>query len=506
VKREEIEEYAFEMGYLINEIEEVIKLLESRGYIKYDKDNDILIKQKQISNIDVLNKFEDVVNMAGYVAKIYREYGETPNLSINFNIKNEIKNEYNEDKLHGYLDRINDWERGINVEYNKITKKLTDDKTKMLERINKTIAGLDRIKTNIEEEGEASITCSSLAYMIDHINRIPKDLKKECQKSIRNAKELKESMEYSSSDFSELAKRLKNAKTELNNIKRNQDNINNKYKKWQTWKKLIGDMESIFRSIEEYQEHLDIEEEDLLFKNLINEIQHGFARERDEYLFQEEFIESKINQISNNIKNKERTLRKDFNDKKGDIEAILNSIINDSEILEDNPLRYNIAFSIEDKDTSYQNLNDSVKNDIKNFTLEYNDYIAEVKTKIDMKIENKSEKSELYKELYNIEGEVDSLKQSLYDLDVIEVLDEIRNIKDNLIKLGQEIKEIDKTIKRKSVVKEYTAEEKRILEILNREKEMPLGRLIKNSGMDIEEVIRCLNKLDNHMEIIVRKK
>ena len=506
VKMEEIEEYAFGKGYLIDEIEDVIKLLESRGYIKYDEDNDILIKQKQLSNIDVLNKFEDVVSKAKDVAKIYREYGETPNLSINFNLKNKIKNEHNEDKLHGYMDRINDWERGINVEFRRITERLNNDKTNMLDRINKTIAELDRIKDKIEKEGEASITCGSLASIIDHINRIPRNLKRECQNSIKDAKELKESIEYSGSDFIELAKRLKRAKNTLNEIKRNQDDINNKYKKWQTWKKLIGDMENIVRNIEEYQEHLDIEEENSMFESLIDEIQHGFAREKDKYLFKEEFIEPKINQIANNIKNKERLLRKDFNDKKDDLEAILNSIIRDSEILDNGYVRYNIAFSIEDKDMAYQNLNDFVKNDMKNFILSHEDYIVGIKTKIDMKIENESEKDELYSKLHKIKEKLDGLKSTLFESDIIEGLDDIKDMKENLMELGREIKEIDKDVKRRSSWFEPTEEEKRILEILNKEKEMPLGELIKKSGMDTEGVIKCLNKLDNHVEILVRKK
>jgi hypothetical protein len=31
-----------------------------------------------------------------------------------------------------------------------------------------------------------------------------------------------------------------------------------------------------------------------MFESLIDEIQHGFAREKDKYLFKEEFIEPKI--------------------------------------------------------------------------------------------------------------------------------------------------------------------------------------------------------------------
>ncbi|WP_421078519.1 hypothetical protein Mjas_04260 [Methanothermococcus sp. Ax23] len=463
VKWDEIEEYAFGKGYLIDEIEDVIKLLESRGYIKYDEDNDILIKQRQISNVDVLNKFEEVVNMAGYVAKICREYGETPNLSINFNLKNEIKNEHNEDKLHGYMDRINDWERGINVEFRRITERLNNDKTNMLERINKTIAELNRIKTKIDEEGKASITCSSLASIIDHINRIPTNLKRECQNSIREAKELKESIEYSGGDFAELAKRLKGAKTKLNDIKKNQDNIINKYNKWQTWKELIGYMEDIFRNIDEYKEHLDIEEENSKFENLIYEIQHGFAQYKEKYLFNDELIKSKINQISTSIKNKERLLKEGFITKKGDVEAILNSIIRDSELLNCKPIRYNIAFSIEDRDTSYQNLNDSIKEDMKNFISSYEDYIVDIKTKIDMKIENESEKDELYNKLHKIEEKLDGLKSTLFELDIIEGLDDIKGMKENLIELGREIKEIDKDVKRRSSVFEPTEEEKESL-------------------------------------------
>ncbi|UXM84774.1 hypothetical protein [Methanococcus aeolicus] len=505
VKREEIEEYAFGKGYLIDEIGEIIKLLESRGYIKYDKDNDLLIKQKQLSNVDVLNKFEEIINKAKEVAKIYREYGETPNLSIDFKLKDEIKNEYNEDILHGYMDRVNDWERSINVEFRRITEKLNNDKLSMLDRINKTIAGLNKIKANIEEEGEASITCSSLASIIDHINRIPKNLKKECQNSIWGAKELKESVECPGSNV-ELAKRLKHAKNTLNDIKRDQGNINEKYKKWQIWKKLIGDMENIYRSIEEYQEHLDIEKENSMFEHLIDEIQHGFARERDEYLFKEEYVEPKINQIANHIKNKERLLRKGFNDKKEDVGAILNSIMKDSEILNNNPIRYNIAFSIEDRDLAYQNLNDLVKDDMKDFISSYKEYIAKINTKIDIKIDDKSEKDELYKKLHKIEKEPDKLRSILYDLDIIEELDDIRNMKNSLIKLGREIKEIDRYVKKISTEVECTEEEKRILEILNKEKEMSLGELIRKSDMNTDEVIKCLTKLDNHIEIIVRKK
>ena len=501
---DEIIDYGMSLGYTPEEVEEILKILESRKYIEVDWKRRFIFKSSEITNTDVLNKFDEVVGLAKRVVTLYKKYGKNvPNILIKHSKREEIKQLTDSDLLYKELEIIESWEKSLNEYLKTIENEIKNDKEELLNKILKTKEKVDNLKNKIDNIKEEIIkTHYSLGGIVRHLEEQIKITKKKCNELSKELLVLKEKIN-SSRDIESLAECLNEAKKTFKSLNHEYNDVLTKYDKFKSWLEILRKLEGLYEKIDAYRDYIDIEEEYNKFNELIEDIIHGFAREGEDYLGMDRDVEKDIKLIDENIKKKERNLRNEFNRIQEEIRTKMNILAQTLKPLNIHQYSYREAFSIEDRETAYQNLVRNVKSYIKEVVDKLNDQVNHLKAEVEFKLDN----NENYiSKLGAIEEEVKNIDIEVIDRD--NLIESVEEIKSKILDIWENLEKVRKEIKRETIERsksEKSEEERKIIEILNKYGEIPIENLSKYLNMTIEGTLKCLLKMEN-VEIIVRKK
>ncbi|WP_456374227.1 hypothetical protein [Methanocaldococcus sp.] len=501
---DEIINYGMTLGYTREEVEEILKILESRRYIEIKKD--YIFKLEEITNTDVLNKFDEVEKLAKDVVNLYKKYGkDIPKIPINLSKKEEILNQKNSDLLYKDLELLESWEKTLRGYYEIIKNEITKNKEELLNEILKTREKTDELKRKIEDlKEDITKTHYALSDVSKHLKELLMRTKKKCNILSKELLELREII-TSSRNLEALAEILKTANKKMNELKKEYVDINEKYNKFKSWLAILRRLEKLYEKIDTYKEYLDIDKEYERFNELLNEIITNFARDGENYLYMDKDVEKDIELIESNIKKKESNLRNEFNRIQDEIKTKMNFLSNSLKLLDIPSYSYREAFSIEDKETAYQNLVRNVRTYLQDIINKMHDYIVSLKTEVEIKLDN----NENYiTTLKKIEDKLNNISVEIIEKD--NLINAVEEVKSNILEIWEEIDRIRKEIKREIIEKNKSdklkEEERRIIEVLNKYGEISIKELAKHLNMSIEGTLKCLLNMEENIEIIVRKK
>ncbi|XRP97296.1 hypothetical protein ACO3UB_01905 [Methanocaldococcus sp. 16A] len=506
IHMDEIIKYGMSLGYTEDEVKEILKILESRRYIEIDKG--FIFKLEEITNTDVLNKFDEVEKLARNVVNLYKKYGkDIPKIPINLSKKEEILNQKNSDLLYKDLELLESWERTLRGYYEIIKNEITKNKEELLNEILKTGEKTNELKRKIEDlKEDITKTHYALGGIVRHLEEQIKITKKKCNILSKELLELRETI-TSSRDLENLAEVLKIANKKMNELKKEYVNINEKYNKFKSWLVILRKLKELYEKIDAYKEYIDIDEEYERFNELINEIITNFARDGENYLYMDKDVEKDIELIEKDIKKKESNLRNEFNRIQDEIKTKMNFLSNTLKLLDIPSYSYREPITIEDRDIAYQNLVRNVRTYLQDVLNRIYDYIVSLKTDVEIKLDN----DENYlKTLNEIENKLNSIDIDVINKDNIDnIVNVIEEVKSNILEIWGELDKVRKEIKREIIEKnrfgKLKEEEMKIIELLNKYGEISIKDIAKHLNMSIEGTLKCLLNMEN-VEIIVRKK
>ncbi|ADC68832.1 hypothetical protein MFS40622_0132 [Methanocaldococcus sp. FS406-22] len=499
---DEIVSYGMSLGYIPEEVEEILKILESRRYIEINKG--YVFKSREITNTDVLNKFDEVENLAKKVVTLYMKYGKNvPNILVKHSKREEIKQQTDPDLLYKELEIIESWEKSLKEYLKTIENEIKNDKEELINKVLKIGEKIDDLKNKIDNIKEEIIkTHYSLGGIVRHLEEQIKITKKKCNKISKDLLILKEKIN-STRDLEPLAECLNEAKKTFKNLNYEYEDVLTKYNKFKSWLGILRKLEELYEKIDVYRDYIDIKEEHDKFNELIEDIIQGFAREGADYLDMDRDVEEDIKLIDENIKKKERNLRNEFNKIQEEIRTKMNILAQTLKPLNIQHYSYREAFSIEDRETAYQNLVRNVKSYIKEVVDKLNDQVNHLKAEVELRLNN----NENYiSKLKAIGEEVENIDIEVIDKD--NLMESVEEIKSKILDIWENLEKVRKEIKREIIERsksEKSEEEIKIIEILNKYGEIPIEKLSKYLNMDIEGTLKWLLKMEN-VEIIVRKK
>jgi len=494
--------YGMNLGYIPEEVEEILKILESRKYIEIDKG--YIFKLEEITNTDVLNKFDEIEKLAKKVANLYKKYGkDVPNIPLILSKKNEIKNQNNSDLLYKELELLESWEKTLKGYHNMIKNEIDNNKEVLLNEILKTREKTEGLKKKIDGIKEDIIkTHYSLGGIVRHLEEQIKTTKKKCNNISKDLLELGEKIN-SSRDTVTLAEILNTVNKDMEYLRKEYADINEKYNKFKSWLAILRKLEELHERIDAYIDYIDINDEHERFNELIDEITTNFARDGWNYLNMDNDVEKDIELIEKDIKKKESSLRNEFNKIQDEIKTKMVILSQTLKSLEIPYYSYREAFSIEDRETAYQNLIRNVRLYLQEVLNKLYDYTISLRTEVEVKLDN----NENYiTTLKAIEDELGNISVEIIEKD--NLINAVEEIKSNILDIWEKIEDIRKEIKRKTIEKnksDKSEEEIKIMELLNKYGEIPIDELAKHLSMPIEGTLKCLLNMEN-MEIIVRKR
>jgi hypothetical protein len=507
ISKEKLANYAYELGYLHEEFEEIIQIMIARRY--FEELRGFLVKAENISNSDVLSRFNETFEFGQNVAAICIAYGTKPDLNIEMDLIETIKSEKNPEMLQVYDEKIKGIKRHIESQLRFVKGNIDEDKKNLVEDFSKLNEDILRSLKKCTETGDLKTSSDSLLDIVKHLNKQLKDIRSEYESLRVSSMNSLEGI-HSSDALKKIAEIVNSKKSEHRKFRKEYSEIEDKIRKWHSWKVLIDKLELISDKIENYVD-LDLEQEKDDFKRIINEICGGFAETQNQYLVKNiEVLNSNIESLSNNIMNKEGSLKSSFNKVIEDINRNLRRF-NDIEFIKNssNIAKVDAVFSIEDKNKSYTLLESGTKRVLKNMCEEFKNYLESLKTEINLKLPE-NEKKDFLDELGI---EYNKLNDILTAIDILDIFDEklSENI-DNIINIisdsSDTLKNLDLNIKkaqRDTIEKEHVNP---ILTMINSKGELKLNEIIKNTGMGLDEVISCIKDIyrGSLAEIILRKK